>query len=79
LDEFPAINCLATIIQSLRDKFRQARSGQQTVGTGDNIDSIFVFEHEHEDEHEHERLLTYQPTDERKIVPGRKIRERTDT
>jgi hypothetical protein len=33
LNLFQAINCLATITQSLRDRFRQAPSGQQTVST----------------------------------------------
>ena len=52
LDASQAINCLATIIQSLRDKFRQTPVGQQTVSTCPRYRFHIIFEHEHDDEDE---------------------------
>src|SRR5580704_3964714 len=56
LDASQAINCLATIIQSLRDKVRQAPLGRQTVMTAHIFDSTSqnIFEDEDDDDDEDE-------------------------
>jgi hypothetical protein len=57
LDASQAINCLATIIQSLRDEFRQVPFGdKQIVSHAHVIDSTSqnIFEDEDDDEDEDE-------------------------